>query len=232
MTQPTRTRRALLLVLSAVTVAALLVWLVLGGVRPQAPPAAAPLPVLVEPSALVAAPEGDPVALPPVVDGVEPPPPVAEPVPGSSSDPVQESAPSTGSAGVPGVPGGGSKASQVLALVNTERTAAGCGPVRRDGRLESAASAHSADMAANDYFSHDSQDGRSFGDRVRAAGYAGGAVAENIAAGQTSAAGVVKEWMASAGHRANILNCSFTDMGVGYATGGSFGSYWTQDLGG
>ncbi len=123
-------------------------------------------------------------------------------------------------------------AAQVLSLVNAERADAGCGPVRRDGRLEAAASAHSADMAAGDYFAHDSQDGRSFADRVRAAGYTGGAIAENIAAGQSSAAAVMASWMASDGHRANILDCAFTSMGVGYATGGSFGTYWTQDFGG
>lgn len=122
--------------------------------------------------------------------------------------------------------------SQVLALVNDERARAGCGSLSTSSALQRAAQGHSADMAANDYFSHDSQDGRTFADRIRAAGYTGGAIAENIAAGQSTASSVVKSWMNSSGHRANILNCSYRYLGVGYAKGGSYGSYWTQDFGG
>ena len=128
--------------------------------------------------------------------------------------------------------GGGSTASQVISLVNAARADAGCGPVSASGALTSAAQAHSADMAANDYFSHTSQDGRSFADRIRAAGYSGGALAENIAAGQSSASSVMAGWMDSAGHRANILNCTYRHIGVGVAQGGSYGTYWTQDFGG
>jgi uncharacterized protein YkwD len=82
-------------------------------------------------------------------------------------------------------------------------------------------------MAANGYFSHTSQDGRSFADRVQAAGYPepGG---ENIAQGQRSAQAVHDAWMDSDGHRANILNCSFTAIGVGLNTSAWT---WTQDFG-
>lgn len=131
--------------------------------------------------------------------------------------------PATASSGV---------ASQVLALVNDERAKAGCGSLTTSSALQRAAQGHSADMAANDYFSHDSQDGRSFSDRIRAAGYTGGAIAENIAAGQATASAVMRSWMDSPGHRANILNCSYRHLGVGYAKGGSYGYYWTQDFGG
>ena len=120
----------------------------------------------------------------------------------------------------------------MVSLVNAARADAGCGAVSANGALTSAAQAHSADMAANDYFSHTSQDGRSFADRIRAAGYGGGAIAENIAAGQSSASSVMAGWMDSAGHRANILNCTYRDIGVGVAQGGSYGTYWTQDFGG
>jgi uncharacterized protein YkwD len=123
-------------------------------------------------------------------------------------------------------------ASQVLALVNDERAKAGCGALTTSSALQRAAQGHSADMAANSYFSHDSQDGRSFSDRIRAAGYSGGAIAENIAAGQQSASAVMQSWMNSSGHRANILNCSYRHLGVGYAKGGSMSPYWTQDFGG
>jgi uncharacterized protein YkwD len=86
-------------------------------------------------------------------------------------------------------------------------------------------------MAARAYFSHTSPDGRTFGQRIRAAGWAGGALAENIAAGQSDAVAVMKDWMGSAGHRANILNCTYRNIGVGYATGGRYGTYWTQAFG-
>lgn len=211
---------------------------------------AAPLPIAIETSSsqpfapVTAGPASAAVGaapLPLVAEVTSPPPPPRAPTTGDraarsgpresgSSSARESSAPTQPGSGGGG--GGGSRAAQVLALVNVEREQAGCGSLSRDGALESAAVAHSRDMAANDYFSHDSQDGRSFSDRVRAAGYSGGSIAENIAAGQSSAAAVVDSWMSSEGHRANILNCSYTDMGLGYATGGSYGSYWTQDLGG
>jgi uncharacterized protein YkwD len=66
---------------------------------------------------------------------------------------------------------------------------------------------------------------------MTAAGYTYRMAAENIAAGHRSPADVVKGWMNSPGHRANILNCGFTQIGVGYATGGTHGTYWTQNFG-
>ena len=121
---------------------------------------------------------------------------------------------------------------QVVALVNVERSRAGCGPVSPNAALRRAAQGHSDDMASRDYFSHTSPDGVTFAERIRAAGYAGGAVAENIAAGQTSAQEVMRSWLASPGHRSNMLDCTYRDIGVGYATGGTYGTYWTQTFGG
>jgi uncharacterized protein YkwD len=120
-----------------------------------------------------------------------------------------------------------SAADQVVALANDARAAAGCGPLRVDARITAAAQAHSDDMAANGYFSHDSLDGRSFADRLLAAGYPspGG---ENIAQGQRSAQSVHQAWMNSSGHRANILNCGFTTIGVGV---NQTAWTWTQDFG-
>lgn len=116
---------------------------------------------------------------------------------------------------------------QVVALVNAARADAGCPAVQVDVRLVAAAQAHSDDMAANDYFSHDSLDGRTFADRIRDAGYPdpGG---ENIAQGQDSAQAVHDAWMNSSGHRANILNCDFTTIGVGLHQASWT---WTQDFG-
>ncbi|WP_424188648.1 CAP domain-containing protein [Actinokineospora sp. G85] len=81
----------------------------------------------------------------------------------------------------------------------------------------------SDDMAARAYFSHTSQDGRSFAARITAAGHPSPA-AENIAKGQRTAADVMRAWMASPGHRAHILNCDHRGMGLGH-------TYWVQNFG-
>jgi uncharacterized protein YkwD len=125
-------------------------------------------------------------------------------------------------------------AAKVLALTNAERKAAGCNrPLKLNSKLNKAAQGHSADMAKNDYFEHDSQDGRNPFDRMKAAGYSFSTAAENIAAGNTSAAKTMDQWMNSAGHKANILNCDFRELGVGYAKGvnATYSGYWTQNFG-
>ncbi|GII55748.1 hypothetical protein Pth03_41370 [Planotetraspora thailandica] len=125
--------------------------------------------------------------------------------------------------------GGTTIEQQVLSLTNAERAKAGCRPLKANAKLRAAAYGHSADMSAQNYFQHDSKDGRTFADRIKAAGYSYSAAAENIAEGYPTAAAVVDGWMNSPGHRANILNCTYTDIGVGYVKAG--GPYWTQDFG-
>jgi uncharacterized protein YkwD len=122
---------------------------------------------------------------------------------------------------------------QVLALVNKERASAGCGVLRSNAILVSVARAHSKDMGVHGYFDHTSRDGRSPFDRIRAAGYKGGLMGENIAAGQSTPAAVMDAWMHSAGHRANILNCGYKVVGIGVAkvSGSPYRIYWTQDFG-
>ena len=56
------------------------------------------------------------------------------------------------------------------------------------------------------------------------------AAGENIAAGQPDPKSVVTSWMNSPGHRANILSKSYTEIGVGFASGGTYGTYWTEDF--
>jgi uncharacterized protein YkwD len=119
---------------------------------------------------------------------------------------------------------------EVLRLVNAERANAGCGALTADSRLAAAAQAHSADMAANDYFSHTGRNGSDVADRVEAAGYRWSAVGENIAKGQPTPAAVMQAWMNSSGHRANILNCRFRNIGIGLAYDGR-SPVWTQDFG-
>lgn len=121
-------------------------------------------------------------------------------------------------------------AGQVVALVNSERAAAGCGPLKEDSQLRAAAQGHSDDMAARDFFAHTSPDGKDPGDRTTAAGYRWSTYGENIARGQQTAQSVMDSWMKSPGHKANILNCSFKDIGVGIHQG-SGGPWWTQNFG-
>ncbi|MEW2359439.1 CAP domain-containing protein [Spirillospora sp. NPDC029432] len=120
-----------------------------------------------------------------------------------------------------------SAAGQVVALTNAERRKKGCSALTIDGRLQNAAQRHSADMVARGYFSHSSPSGKGPGDRITAAGYRWSTYGENIAAGQPTPASVVSSWMNSSGHRANILNCSFKNIGIGLARKGGT-PYWTQ----
>ena len=117
----------------------------------------------------------------------------------------------------------------VVKLVNTARVKAGCPALRVDRRLRKAAYLHSRDMGAHHYFDHNSRDGRTPWDRIKAQGYRWPS-AENIAAGQLTPASVMDAWMHSAGHRANILNCDYHAIGVGVWKG-SGGPVWTQDFG-
>ncbi|MFF0204032.1 sigma-70 family RNA polymerase sigma factor [Streptomyces sp. NPDC005017] len=123
-----------------------------------------------------------------------------------------------------------SVAGQVLALVNAERAKAGCSPVTQNSTLDTAAQRHSDDMAARGFFDHTNPDGEDPGDRITAAGYTWSTYAENIARGQQTAADVMRSWMDSPGHRANILNCSVKETGLGVHQG-SGGPWWTQVFG-
>ncbi len=113
----------------------------------------------------------------------------------------------------------------VLCLINRERANAGESALSASPQLAAAAAGHSADMVAQRYFSHDSLDGRSFIDRIRAAGWSTSGswtAGENIAWGSGSygtPAQIVTSWMNSPGHRANILNARFREAGVGVAAG-------------
>jgi uncharacterized protein YkwD len=121
---------------------------------------------------------------------------------------------------------------EVIRLVNVERRKAGCGTVGLNTRLRAAIRLHVRELGTHGdlYLSHVSDDGRSFAQRAEAQGYddAGG---ENVARGQRDAAAVMNSWMNSDGHRANILNCSFTAIGVGAARGVDGTIVWGQLFG-
>ncbi|NJR45798.1 MAG: CAP domain-containing protein [Hyellaceae cyanobacterium CSU_1_1] len=126
---------------------------------------------------------------------------------------------------------------QVLELTNAERAKAGLKPLTLNNRLTQAAQGHSDSMAADDFFSHTGVDGSDVSDRVQDTGYQYSYTGENIAAGQKTAAEVVQGWMDSPGHRANILNADYTEIGIGYELlendSGSvnYHHYWTQVFG-
>ena len=113
-----------------------------------------------------------------------------------------------------------------LCVLNAERDRYGLKPLRLNRRLSKASRRHARDMARNKYFSHDSQSGGSFVDRIRRSGYLTGVrswtVGENIAWGSRSLAtprAIGQAWMRSPGHRANILSPAFREIGIGVANG-------------
>jgi uncharacterized protein YkwD len=116
---------------------------------------------------------------------------------------------------------------RVVQLVNSERGKNGCAPLTVNAKLTRAAQDHTADMAAHRTMSHTGSDGSSPGDRITAAGYSWRSYGENVAYGYSTPESVMTAWMNSPGHRANILNCAFKEIGVGYAQPGN---YWTQDF--
>jgi len=83
-------------------------------------------------------------------------------------------------------------------------------------------------MAAHDFFDHNAPESSVSSPWGRAAACGTSASGENIAAGQSTAAGVMQSWINSPGHNANMLNSGFTRVGIGYYAGGSWGSYWGQ----
>ncbi len=125
-------------------------------------------------------------------------------------------APSPGPGGPATSPNTAAFAARVLALTNARRLEGGCAALTANPTLADVAQGHAADMALQDYFAHVGKDGAAPDARVTRAGYAWRLVAENIAAGYPTPEAVVAGWMDSAGHRANILNCGLTQIGVGY----------------
>jgi len=118
----------------------------------------------------------------------------------------------------------------IVKLTNYQRVKAGCKALRLDSHLMLAARAHSAWMAQTGKFSHVGRNGSTFDARIRTAGYANPR-SENIAWGFRSGAAVVTAWMKSPGHRANILNCKSTTVGVGAAFSANGSAYYTQVFG-
>ncbi len=129
---------------------------------------------------------------------------------------------------IPGKAPGRAFELEVVRLVNVEREKNGLKPLAENWELSRVARYKSDDMGSKRYFSHTSPTYGSPFDMMRSFGIRYTSAGENIAMGQRSAAEVMKGWMNSPGHRKNILNPNFTQIGVGYAVNSSGTPYWTQ----
>lgn len=118
-----------------------------------------------------------------------------------------------------------SAAGQVLDLVNQNRSSAGLHTLRLDAELCAAAQIRANEIVSS--FSHTRPDGRKFSTVLTDNGIRFTAAGENIAWGQTSSSQVMNAWMNSDGHRANIMNSTYTKLGVGHVTVGGR-QYWVQ----
>ncbi|WP_028391441.1 CAP domain-containing protein [Bacillus cihuensis] len=114
---------------------------------------------------------------------------------------------------------------EVVELTNAERAKNGLKALTIDTELSKVARAKSQDMKDRNYFDHTSPTYGSPFDMMKQFGISYSSAGENIAKGQTTPQQVVQAWMNSEGHRANILNASYTHIGVGYVQAGN---YWTQ----
>ena len=121
-----------------------------------------------------------------------------------------------------------SQALEILNLVNQERQKAGVPALTLSEKLTSIANTKAKDMADKNYFSHTSPTYGSPFDMLKLFGVSYTAAGENIAAGQKSAQEVMNSWMNSSGHKANILNKNYTQLGVGFTQGGQYGTEWVQ----
>ena len=129
----------------------------------------------------------------------------------------------------------------ILAATNRARASARtCGarwfaaaaPLASNAALDQAALAHSSEMAALRYFSHQGKDGSDAGARAKRAGYSWQHIGENIASGMRTPDEAVAGWVASPGHCANLMDPSFTELGSAYSMSPATGIvFWTQVFG-
>ena len=120
----------------------------------------------------------------------------------------------------------------LVALINQQRANQGIAAMTTSSQLTAAGRQHSRDMACNNFFSHTGSDGSSPFQRMASSGFSFTAAAENIYAGGGSAQLAFNAWMNSPGHRTNMLNPTYTHIGVGYiyCASSTYGSYFTADF--
>lgn len=148
--------------------------------------------------------------------GTSPPPPTSPPPGGGNGAPLD------------------SEESAFLTQINAYRTQNGRGSLTANSQLNAAADGHSVDMGNNNYFSHTSLSGTEPEDRAAAAGYPSpNTVGENISAGRESADENFQAWKASVDHNKNMLDATYTEIGISraYKAGSQYGWYWTNVFG-
>lgn len=145
-------------------------------------------------------------------------------IPTTTSTPSQDNIPSTTN-----VPSDiKSLEAEVIRLVNIERTKAGIPALTSNDKISNVARIKSNDFIESNYFSHNSPTYGTPFEMLKSFGITFTAAAENIASGQGTAAQVMNSWMNSSGHRTNILNSTYNQIGVGVAKDSKGNMYWTQ----
>lgn len=117
--------------------------------------------------------------------------------------------------------------SQLISLINDYRTSQGLMPLSQSSILMQVAEAHSQDMRDRDFFDHTNPDGLDPGERLTNAGYNWSVWGELIGCGYSTPQAMLNAWKGSPVHDSIMLSTSFTEIGVGYVSGGSCGHYWT-----
>ena len=119
---------------------------------------------------------------------------------------------------------------QVWEMTNAYRNYMGMTNLQWDSKAEASARKHSEDMAANNYFAHNSQDGTTCFQRMKAEGISYSTAGENICAGSQDAISMVIGWLGSSGHKTGMLSNVNIGVGVAYSASADYGTYATQDF--
>lgn len=119
---------------------------------------------------------------------------------------------------------------EVLDGVNAERAKRQLPPLSTEQRLAKAAQDHACDNARVGKMTHTGSDGSDLSTRLRRVGYNYSQANENVAKGYSDSKAVIQGWMASSGHRRNILAAGTVDLGIGIALGKDGSPYWVLDM--
>ena len=123
--------------------------------------------------------------------------------------------------------------SELRTLTNRARAEVNAPALQFSLQLGESAQKYAKEMATQDFFGHVGRNGSKFDERIRATGYTGGYIGENLAAGYDTPQQVFDNWMDSTGHRNNLLSKAFTEVGFGLynQSSSSYGVYWAQNFG-
>ncbi|AJA48458.1 hypothetical protein CPAST_c23880 [Clostridium pasteurianum DSM 525 = ATCC 6013] len=171
----------------------------------------------------------------PAANNTKPTTPVAKPAANNTNSTAPVTKPATNNANTTNQNSGqasnsaiSAEATEVIKLVNVERSKNGLAPLKANAELSKVATAKAQDMIDKNYFSHTSPTYGSPFDMMKKFGINYSAAGENIAYGQKTPSDVMNGWMNSPGHKANILNSNFTEIGVGMVKDTNGTPYWVQ----